>query len=59
MRNIRTVISIMLAASGSALAQSNSAIFAPIPALDEGGLILLPVLIGLAAGWIFRKRFRK
>jgi hypothetical protein len=56
MRAIFYVLSILLAFTNSALAQTNSAVFAIVPTLDEGGLILLPVLIGVAAGWAFRKR---
>jgi hypothetical protein len=30
-----------------------------VPALDEGGLVTMVTLVGLAAGWVARKRSGK
>ena len=42
-----------------AVAAGNAVVFVPTPTLDDGGLIVLSVLVAAAAGWAVRRNKKK
>lgn len=54
---MKTTIGLLLVAIASeASAQSNTLAFATIPTVDDVGLVVLVVMVGVVGGWIVRRR---
>lgn len=52
---MRTMVGLMLGTVATAVF-ANSAVFAPIPTLDDLPLVGVIVMVGVIGGWIVRRR---
>jgi IPTL-CTERM motif len=54
---MRTTVGLLLGVVATgAFAQANSILFTTIPTLDDLGLVVLVVMVGVVGGWIMRRR---
>lgn len=58
---MKTLVAMLLASASLAASAGAVSVLraAPVPALDEGALVLLALAVGSIAGWAVKRRGRK